>query len=69
MFKSPSVIYTIWTTYPNDPLIVQKEISNVFQSAPNFPEKKSMVICSRRTAHQLNTDIRNLVMVQQKKGE
>ena len=36
---SPRVIYTLWTTYINHPLIVQKEILNVFYSAQNFLKK------------------------------
>ena len=64
---SPRVIYTLWTTYPNPPLIVQKVIFNVFYSAPNLLKNKPMVICSRQTAHQLKTDIRNLDMVLTKK--
>ena len=65
----PSVIYTLWTTYLNYPLIVKKVIFNVFYRAPNFLENKTMVICSRKTAHQLNNDIRNLEMVFFKGGE
>ena len=30
IIKSPSVIYTLWTTFHNHPLIIQKAISNVF---------------------------------------
>ena len=33
-----------------------------------FPGGNPMVICSRRTAHQLNTDTKNLVLVLTKKG-
>ena len=65
---SPGVIYTLWTTYPNHPLIVQKEILNVFFSAPKFPGKKSNGYMFNKIAHQLNNAIRNLEMVY-KKGE
>ena len=33
-----------------------------------FPEKNSMVICSRQTDHQLDTNTRNLVLVLTKRG-
>ena len=36
------MIYKLWTTYPNHPLIVQKVILNMFYIAPNFLEKKPM---------------------------
>ena len=54
---SPRVIYTLWTTYPNHPLIVKKVILDVFYSAPNFLKNKPMVISSRQNDHHLNNDI------------
>ena len=66
---SPRVIYTLCTTFPYHPLIVQKVILNVFYNAPNFLINKPMVISSRQTAHQLNNDTANLDKVFEKKGE
>ena len=49
------------------PIHFSKVNLKFFLSAPNFPEKKPMVICSRQTANQLNTDIITFVMVLTKK--
>ena len=57
ILMSPRVIYTLWTTYPNHPLIVQKLILNVLYSAANFMINKPKVISSKQTAHKLNNDI------------
>ena len=45
-----------------------KRISQICSKVHQISLKKTMVICSRQNAHQLNTSIRNLVMVLKKKG-
>ena len=54
--KSARVIYKLWTTYPNHPLIFEKVILDVFYSAPNLLIDKPMVISLRQTDYQLNND-------------
>ena len=50
---SPRVIYTPCNTYPNNPLIVQKEILDVLYIAQNLLINKPMVLFYGQTAHQL----------------
>ena len=63
------MIYTLWNTYPNHPLIVEKVILNVFYSAPNLVIDKPMVISSIQTAHLLNNDTWNLEIIFEKRGK
>ena len=69
MIKIKCVIYTLWNTFQNHPIIFQKAFSNVFKIVPTNLEIKALHSFLRQTVHHLDSDSEKIFAYYNKKGE